>query len=103
MKKPLSVIAKEFGISFEKAAAEFADKDPDGYSHSEYHVPMYDEDTINETAIENNEMQYFLWYCDNCNAYLNHQFGFRNNDGTWKCEKCGHINYIDKDNLNLCK
>lgn len=99
MKKPLSVIAKEFGISYEKAVEEFSDKEPEGYSHSEYHVPMYDEDTINQTAIENNEMQYFEWYCDNCGAHLNHQFGFVQNNGVWKCERCGYENEINKDHL----
>lgn len=100
MKKPLSRIAKEFGISFAKASLEFADKEIAKHSEN-YGVPMYDEDTINQTAIENKEFQYFDWYCDECDAKLNWQPGFRNNNGTWKCEKCGHINYIDKDNLTL--
>ena len=101
MKKSLGVIAREFGISMEKAKAEFAKVQPDGYSKSKWEVPTYNEETINQVAIENGEMQYFEWYCDNCGAHLNHQPFFRQNKGKWKCEICGYENIIDESQLRL--
>lgn len=39
------------------------------------------------------------WYCDECDAYLNDQDGFYAGCGTWICKECGHLNYIDEDNI----
>ena len=99
MKKTLEEIAREFGISFEKAKEEFKDIRPDGYLKRLFEVPTYDEDTINQVAIDNNEMQYFEWYCDECAAYLNIQEGFNCETGEWECTNCGNVNKINKDNI----
>ena len=39
------------------------------------------------------------WYCDECNAYLNEQAGFYAGCGTWNCEECGYLNYIDESEI----
>lgn len=39
------------------------------------------------------------WYCDECNAYLNIQSGFTTNCGTWSCQNCGEVNYINESDI----
>ena len=39
------------------------------------------------------------WYCDDCGEYLNNQHGFTTETGFWKCEKCGFINDVTKNNM----
>ena len=39
------------------------------------------------------------WYCDECGGYLNAQEGFSTRLRKWKCTNCGHINYIDENNV----
>ena len=39
------------------------------------------------------------WFCDECDAELNRQSGFDDIHKTWTCQNCGHINYIDDDNI----
>lgn len=39
------------------------------------------------------------WFCDNCNDLLNEQSGFSYDCKTWECKKCGHLNYIDSNNI----
>ena len=34
------------------------------------------------------------WYCDNCDAHLNHQSAFDDQNDVWKCVECGHKNEI---------
>jgi len=38
------------------------------------------------------------WYCDNCGARMNDQFGFRAG-GTWECSSCGYENDVSEDNI----
>lgn len=33
-----------------------------------------------------------LWFCDECEAYLNVQAGFTTKNRKWECTECGHIN-----------
>ena len=40
-----------------------------------------------------------LWFCDNCEAFLNIQPGFSNDGKRWTCTECGHVNSIGKDNI----
>lgn len=40
-----------------------------------------------------------LWFCDECEAYLNIQPGFINNGRTWQCSECGHLNDISENNI----
>lgn len=39
------------------------------------------------------------WYCDNCGALLNKQYGFSDSYGTWTCTECGHTNGISEDEI----
>jgi DNA-directed RNA polymerase subunit M/transcription elongation factor TFIIS len=39
------------------------------------------------------------WFCDRCNAYLNLQSSFDDNNYTHTCEECGHKNSISKTNI----
>lgn len=41
----------------------------------------------------------YEWYCDNCDAHLNHQSGFTNESGSWKCDVCGWLNDVSKKNV----
>lgn len=50
---------------------------------------IYDGDTFEGVA----------WYCDDCGALLNKQFGFSDRYGTWTCTECGHTNGINKDEI----
>lgn len=34
------------------------------------------------------------WYCDKCNAYLNDQDGFDEDESSWRCTECGALNSI---------
>ena len=38
------------------------------------------------------------WYCDNCDAHLNSQFGFTAGS-TWTCSECGYLNDVSEDNI----
>lgn len=40
-----------------------------------------------------------LWFCDECEAYLNVQLGFSGKGKVWQCSECGHVNDINKDNI----
>ena len=40
-----------------------------------------------------------LWFCDDCEAYLNVQLGFSTKGKIWQCSECGHINNITKENI----
>ena len=44
-------------------------------------------------------MNEYDWYCDECGGYLNWQEGFTTRLGKWKCTNCGHMNYINSDNI----
>lgn len=37
------------------------------------------------------------WFCDNCDAYMNNQPGFRAG-GTWTCAECGEENDVSPEN-----
>ncbi|MFY9263245.1 MAG: Sec23/Sec24 zinc finger-containing protein [Arcanobacterium sp.] len=39
------------------------------------------------------------WWCDNCNAFLNGQSGFDDNNTEWECAECGYSNSISEDNI----
>lgn len=39
------------------------------------------------------------WFCDECDAQLDRQSGFNDSCGTWRCKNCGHVNYINEDNI----
>lgn len=45
------------------------------------------------------DLSKYSWYCDECNAYLNSQSGFNADCGTWVCEECGYVNYIDEEEI----
>ncbi len=40
-----------------------------------------------------------LWFCDECETYLNIQSGFNTNTGEWKCKKCGYLNDVTDENV----
>lgn len=40
-----------------------------------------------------------LWFCDECEAYLNIQDGFSDKNKFWQCSECGHVNEISKKNI----
>lgn len=40
-----------------------------------------------------------LWFCDDCETYLNIQPGFTTKNKTWKCTECGHINSVTKKDI----
>lgn len=40
-----------------------------------------------------------LWFCDECDTYLNIQPGFSAKKKTWRCAECGFTNSITKDNV----
>ena len=40
-----------------------------------------------------------LWFCDNCEAFLNAQEGFTDRAKTWKCKMCGFNNDVSEDNV----
>ena len=71
--------------------------------HPEYQVDcdhiMYDVDTAFKVAANLGKMNMFEWYCDECDAYLNDQDGFEDNNGKWICKECGHENIISKEQL----
>ena len=48
---------------------------------------------------EKERKQGVLWFCDECETYLNVQPGFSAKAGIWQCSECGHINDISKDNI----
>lgn len=39
------------------------------------------------------------WYCDSCDAFLNIQDGFTDQDGSWVCTKCGYQNTIAESEI----
>lgn len=40
-----------------------------------------------------------LWFCDDCEAYMNIQPGFSDKTGTWTCTECGFANDVSKQNV----
>lgn len=40
-----------------------------------------------------------LWFCDDCEAYLNAQKGFTPKTGRWTCTACGKENDVTDDNI----
>lgn len=91
-------IAKELNEPVETIIEEVSKID-----HTEYGIDancvMYDLNTSFKVAANLGKMNMFEWFCDNCDDYLNEQEGFENNDGKWKCTKCGHVNIISKEKL----
>ena len=41
-----------------------------------------------------------LWFCDDCDAYLNIQPGFNTAAGRWQCAVCGADNDVTEDNID---
>lgn len=39
------------------------------------------------------------WYCDRCNAHLNEQQGFTDDQSVWKCRECGYVNKLSEDEI----
>ena len=39
------------------------------------------------------------WYCDECDARLDHQSGFSDNYDTWTCTECGCVNEISENEI----
>ena len=40
-----------------------------------------------------------LWFCDECETYMNMQEGFNTKKGTWVCKECGYQNDVTKRNI----
>lgn len=40
-----------------------------------------------------------LWFCDNCDTYMNVQSGFNTKNGHWKCSECGFENDVSSKNI----
>ena len=40
-----------------------------------------------------------LWFCDECETFLNVQPGFNGKYGTWRCTECCHMCEITKDSI----
>lgn len=40
-----------------------------------------------------------LWFCDECEAYLNIQPGFTTKNRNWKCTECRHISNVTRQNI----
>ena len=40
-----------------------------------------------------------LWFCDDCETFLNVQPGFSAETGKWKCTECGFENDVTEDNI----
>ena len=68
----------------------------EGMSDEELEVEL---DIVNEELLEAFSRFIDVAIDDNCDDYLNEQDGFENNDGKWKCTKCGHVNIISKEKL----
>lgn len=39
------------------------------------------------------------YYCTNCGADLEDQFGFDPDSGHWTCTECGHTNNLSEDEI----
>ena len=39
------------------------------------------------------------WYCDDCDAHLNNQWGFTTITGIWTCTECGYENDVSESNI----
>ena len=44
----------------------------------------------------------YIWLCDNCEAVLDEQEGFKY-QSVWRCRECGAINYINRFNVKTFK
>ena len=44
-------------------------------------------------------MRGVLWFCDECETYMNVQPGFTTKDGKWKCTVCGFENNVTKKDI----
>lgn len=40
-----------------------------------------------------------LWFCDNCETYMNIQKGFTTKNKKWTCTECGFINGVSKHDI----
>ena len=40
-----------------------------------------------------------LWFCDDCEAYLNVQPGFTTHNKVWKCTECGYVSDVTINNI----
>jgi len=40
-----------------------------------------------------------LWFCDECDTYLNIQSDFNTYSGHWICKNCGYDNEVTEDNV----
>lgn len=86
-----------------KEPIEVIEREINRIDHADYQVDtnltMYDLNTVFEVAANLGKMNMFEWYCDECDAYLNDQDGFKDNNGKWICKECGHENIISKEHI----
>ena len=94
----ISEIAKQLNDSIENIHKELCK-----IKYTEYRIDddliMYDLNTALQLVKNYGRTDMFEWYCECCNDYLNDQGRFINNNGTWVCSRCGHINEISKENI----
>lgn len=95
MKKSAKFAAKDLHIGYDLAKEILSNYEPDGRSKSEYSVPTYSDETIEQAAYDYNIVEYYDWYCDECGENLNLQGCFGTTNRHWKCTNCGHVNFID--------
>ena len=58
-------------------------------------VPVNEELERLKTGLGDGGEKEIVWICDQCEAMLNVQPGFREDCGEWKCTECGFVNRID--------
>lgn len=69
-----------------------------GFAARAWEFVMWDEAILNE--ISDDRFPGIDWYCDKCNAFLNHQKGFTDHKKVWKCTECGFKNSISEDSIS---
>lgn len=89
------IIGRDIGRTFKEVDEAINDLDlgNDGYSKSEWSVPVYGKEAQRKISyyLEGNNIE---WYCDNCNTRLDHQPGFTTKSGSWTCTECGYENSV---------
>lgn len=68
-----------------------------GYAAKSWEFIMWDSCMIYE--LSNDKYPGIDWYCDQCNAFLNVQKGFKDRKRHWKCKECGYKNLISKEGI----
>lgn len=91
-------LLEEFDISEKKLFNILKDLDTKEYIKRK-DISLINSDSAYDIAKALNRLEYYDWYCDECNDCLSDQKGFTADCKTWKCTKCGYTNTIDKEHI----